>query len=305
MPELVAAGALMWRRPALDGESGTAGGIEVAVVHRPRYDDWSWPKGKPHGREPLPVTAVREATEETGYAAVLGCRLGSTHYPVAAGEKVAHYWAARAVSGHFVPSEEVDQLRWLSPADAAELLSYPHDRILLADLATAVATTATVLLVRHAKAGRREAWPGDDQLRPLTAAGRRQAAALRELLPLFGAARVYSAPPVRCRQTVDALAADLGVPVITEPLLSEQDYPAAPEAALQRLCSIAAGPGPAVVCSQGRVVPDLVSRLADAGRLELSNPLPSRKGSFWVLSFGGGPGSPTLLAADYCDDPRS
>lgn len=308
MPELVAAGAVLWRQ-------NCDGVLELAVVHRPRYDDWSWPKGKPHAGESLPVTAVREVAEETGHIAVLGRRLGSTHYPVAAGPKVAHYWAARSAGGRFTPSEEVDQLRWLPVEEAAELLSYPHDRMLLADLDGATAVTTLIVLVRHAKAGSREEWTGEDTLRPLTMAGRRQAKALRALLPLFGAQRVYSAPPTRCRETVEGLAADLGAPVIDEPLLSEEGYRADPQAGQRRLTEIAAGTGPAAVCSQGGVIPDVVSRLAAANRLDLPDVPPSRKGSFWVLSFGGtgtsgaGPSdtgtSPVLLAADYYDDPLS
>ncbi|MFN2494343.1 MAG: NUDIX domain-containing protein [Pseudonocardiaceae bacterium] len=295
-PELTAAGAVLWRR-------SPAGSTEVAVVHRPYYNDWSWPKGKPRRGEPLLATAVREVAEETGHTAALGRRLGSTRYPVAAGEKVAHYWAAHAVSGRFTPSEEVDELRWLAPEEAARLLSYPHDRALLADLDGAATATSPVLLVRHGKAGNREEWDGDDDLRPLTAAGRRQAQALRELLPVFRPQRVHSAPQTRCRQSVEGLAADLDVPVIDEPLLSEEGYGDDPEAGLRRLIEIAAGPGPAVVCSQGGVIPDVVSRLSAEAGLELPDPPPSRKGSFWLLSFGDNPAPQSLLSADYYDTP--
>jgi 8-oxo-dGTP diphosphatase len=304
--ELVAAGAVLWRRPPA-AEGPAADVVEVAVVHRPRYDDWSWPKGKPRTAEPLLAAAAREVAEETGHTAVLGPRLGSSRYPVPGGEKVVHYWAARSAGGRFMPSDEVDELRWLSPVDAVGLLTYPHDRCLLAGLDLATAVTGTVLLVRHAKAGSREKWTGDDAVRPLTAAGWRQAEALRALLPRFGPQRVHSAPLVRCRQTVEGLAADLGVPVIDEPLLSEEGYLAAPPAGLRRLIELATGPGPAVVGSQGGVIPDLVRRLAAETGLALPAEPPSRKGSFWGLHFGTdqpfGADKSALLAADYYDDP--
>jgi 8-oxo-dGTP diphosphatase len=290
---LIAAGAAVWRRSPLSN-------VEVAVVHRPRYDDWSLPKGKPHSGELLPITAVREVAEECGHTVTLGPRLGTTRYRVPEGEKVVHYWAAHPTSGSFRPSDEVDELRWLPTAKAIDLLSHPHDRTLLAGLDDATAVTHTVLLVRHAKAGKRGSWHGDDDLRPLTAAGRRQAEVLRSLLPLFGAQRVYSAPPLRCRQTVEGLAADLGVPIIDEPLLSEDGYLRDPAAALGRLIEIAAGSaGPAVVCSQGGVIPDLVSTLAKQAELPLRD-VPSPKASYWGLFFGGGLLPPlTLQAADY------
>src|ERR671917_1510797 len=101
------------RRGRRGVQRSPSGDVEVALVHRPRYDDWSLPKGKPHSGETLPLTAVREVGEETGHTVALGARLGSTRYLVRWGQKVAHYWAARSTGGSFRPSEEVDELRWL------------------------------------------------------------------------------------------------------------------------------------------------------------------------------------------------
>jgi len=283
----------VWRR-------SPSGDVEVAVVHRPRYDDWSLPKGKVHANELLPVTAVREVAEETGYTVTLGPRLGTTRYRVPEGEKTVHYWAAQPIGGSFRPSDEVDELRWLPQAKAMDQLSHSHDRTLLAGLDGATAVTHAVLLVRHAKAGKSERWQGDDDLRPLTTAGHRQAEVLRALLPLFGAQRIYSAPPLRCRQTVEGLAADLAVPIIDEPLLSEDGFLADRAAALGRLIEIATGSGStAAVCSQGGVIPDLVATLAKQSQLQLLDAR-SAKGSYWCLFFGGGSSAPLILRfADY------
>ena len=296
MPALLAAGAVVWQR-------SPSGEVEVALIHRPRYDDWSLPKGKSKAGEALPVTAVREVAEETGHDITLGPRLGTTRYRVLAGEKVVHYWAASATSGSFRPSNEVDELRWLPIPKALELLTHSHDQTLLDGVDGLTAVTATVLLVRHGDAGEREEWQGDDDLRPLTAEGHRQAEALRTLLPLFGAQRVYSAPPVRCRQSVEGLAADLAAPIVSEPLFSEDVYRTDPGAGRRRLFKIAADPGgPAVVCSQGGVIPDLVGKLAESagiGPLDVA----SRKGSYWALFFGdGSSGVPALRRADYYED---
>jgi len=291
-----AAGAVLWRNHDAP---------EVALVHRPRYDDWSLPKGKlDDGESPL-VAAVREVAEETGHRAALGRRLIQARYLVRSahagrtGPKIVDYWAARTLGGRFEPNAEVDELRWLDPAQARELLSYEFDRTVLDSFAAVPVPTSTMLLVRHAKAGERTRWHGDDDLRPLTAAGRRQAAELTRLLALFGPTRVHSAPRVRCVQSVQPLAAALGVEVITEPRLSEEGYWPDPAAGRRRVLHIAAGACTPVVCSQGGVIPDLVHALAGPAATDEYGEVPSRKGSTWVLSLRG----EQCLAADYYPPP--
>lgn len=288
-----AAGAVLWR-PAGDA-------VELALVHRPRYDDWSLPKGKLDSGESTHAAAIREVAEETGSHAVLGRHLGTVSYPISRpvlATKIVDYFAANAGTGSFHPNDEVDELRWC-PVDAAlDLLSYQHDRDIVAAFTALPPDLATLLLVRHAKAGKRDEWDGPDDLRPLTEPGWAQAKAIRTLLPLFGADRVHSAPQVRCVQTVQALADDLGVDVVVEPLLAEEPYRDDAAAALGRLGEIRAAGGVPVVCSQGKVIPDLVSRVAGAGGLDLGE-VHSRKGSAWALFFANG----TLVAADYLTTP--
>ena len=309
-PVVRAAGAVLWR-------PGPDGGVQVAVVHRPRYDDWSLPKGKLDPGELAAHAAVREVAEETGFSCTLSRFLTRVQYTVpnrrgGRDDKVVDYFAARAGSGSFAPGDEVDELRWMSTESARERVSYPHDAGVLNAFEALPVETTTLLLVRHAKAGKRADWAGDDVLRPLTESGLRQRDALHSLLPLFGPQRVYSAPRTRCEQTVEPVAADLGVGIESESLLSEEGYVAAPEAGVQRLLRIAAGGGTALVCSQGGVIPDLVSRLAAEGGLDLGE-VQSRKGSVWTLVFHPGPGPGTdgagpalrLAAASYLDAPES
>jgi 8-oxo-dGTP pyrophosphatase MutT (NUDIX family) len=119
-PEVRAAGGVLVRR----GERGP----EVAVIHRPKYEDWSLPKGKLDGDESYEEAAIREVEEETGMQAELGTELGSIHYRDRKGRtKLVRYWLMRTTGGEFRPGSEVDELRWLDPEAARELLSYEHD----------------------------------------------------------------------------------------------------------------------------------------------------------------------------------
>ncbi|GLW94596.1 NUDIX hydrolase [Actinokineospora globicatena] len=294
-----AAGAVLWR-PSPSGPAAGGGAVdvaavevaavEVAVVHRPRYDDWSLPKGKLDKRETVHAAAVREVAEETGFAAVLGRHLTRVEYTVPEGSKTVDYFAARAANAadEFVPNDEVDLLRWLPVDEAAALLTYPHDRVVLERFTDAPAATTTVLLVRHAHAGRKREWPGPDEQRPLSPTGLRQVDALTRLLPLFGPDRVVSVPKLRCTATVAPLAAALGVPVESAPELSESAHGEHGGGAAAVLRIAAAG-GTPVICSQGGVIPDVVAELTGAADAH------ARKGSVWVLSFAGD----RIVSADY------
>ena len=293
-----AAGCAVWRA-AGDGT------LETALVHRPRYDDWSLPKGKPEPGEHLVQTAVREVGEETGLDVVLGRRSVRTCYEVtgpdgAALPKEVDYWTASWAGGEFVPNDEADDLCWLPVDDAAALCTHEHDRAVLADLArTDVPRSPTLVLVRHGHAGSHRTWDGPDDLRPLDPRGEDEARRLAEVLPLFGPRTVFAAPPLRCRQTVTPLAERLGMAVQPLPELGEEGFSADPEtglATVDRLLAPEAGPGVTVVCSQGGAIPSVL--LALGVRWEGSRAFPpAAKGSVWVL--GGRPGA---LSADYYRD---
>lgn len=130
--EVHAAGGIPWRRSA-------DGSVEVVVVHRPRYDDWSFPKGKLDPGESFEQAAVRELAEETGYAVDLGVELPTVTYVDRNGRsKVVRWWAMTVLGGDFVANDEVDELAWMPAAAAVDILTYPTDRDLLAPLVAAV-----------------------------------------------------------------------------------------------------------------------------------------------------------------------
>jgi 8-oxo-(d)GTP phosphatase len=287
-----AAGAVLWR------PNGDPIAPEIALIHRPRYDDWSLPKGKVDPGETEPVTAVREVREETGYTAHLGRRLTSVSYPVEQGIKKVRYWAARQVHGEFSPNDEVDELKWLPVTEAMNQLGYPHDRKILRRFVKSPVDTKTVLIVRHGTAGSKSRYKGDDRLRPLDKHGRAQAESLVGVLLAFGADTLYSADRVRCVSTLEPLAEELGTTIQSESLLTEEGYVDNRKAARQRVLEIAAGAGTPVICTQGKVIPDLIAWWCerDGVRPDKSR---NRKGSTWVMSLHDG----RLVAADHICSP--
>jgi 8-oxo-dGTP pyrophosphatase MutT (NUDIX family) len=290
--QVLAAGAVLWRPHEDTGQP------RIAVIHRPRYDDWSLPKGKLDEGEIEPAAAVREIREETGQLAYLGRRLGVVSYPIPGGVKIVRYWAARACGGEFVAGEEADEVRWLSVSEAKKRLSYPSDRKMLASFAKKPADTQTVLIVRHGTAGRKSRYHGDDRKRPLDSRGRAQAMSLVPQLLAFGADTLYAADRLRCSQTVEPLAKTLKAPIMKEATLTEEAYAEDPDAAHERVLEIAAHGGTPVICTQGRVIPYLIDWWCrrDGVKPDKSR---NRKGSTWVLSVADG----HLTAADHMPSP--
>lgn len=125
-----AAGCVLWRR------SPEAGDLRICLVHRPKYDDWSHPKGKLKRDEDALTGALREVEEETGHRCAPGPRLPTAHYVVGGRAKQVSYWAAEATDGHFTPNDEVDRILWLDPAAARDRLTQPRDRELVDEFLT-------------------------------------------------------------------------------------------------------------------------------------------------------------------------
>ncbi|MEU7628937.1 NUDIX hydrolase [Nocardia sp. NPDC049220] len=286
-----AAGAVVWR-------TTRRATIEIAIVHRPKYQDWSLPKGKLDPGETAVLAAVREVAEETGLRCRLGRYLGHVTYPIPGHRKLKRvdYWSAEVAGGEFAPNSEVDELTWHPLDRVMDQLSYPMDRQVLRAFARLPARTSTLLLVRHGKAGRRDRFTGPDEQRPLDRHGEAQARALVPNLLAFGASEIFSADPVRCVQTVTPLADKLGAEITLESLLSEPGYAEAPDAARARIRALVTDKAVRVVCSQGKVIPDLLRWWAHRDGIALPSAR-NRKGSVWVLSFVGR----RLVAADHLD----
>jgi 8-oxo-dGTP diphosphatase len=323
MDVIEAAGALPWR-----ASTTNTGDPEVLLVHRPKYDDWSLPKGKREPGEHVLTNAVRELDEETGIRGVLGRRLPTVRYKRDGRPKRVDYWAATvlAADAAAVPNSEVDRMAWLPLADARARLSYAHDAAVLDSFAAAPPATYPFILVRHASAGSKASWakrhgPGDDQQRPLDEGGAADAAKLAGLLTYFApSARVVSSAAERCLATMRPFAARAGAAVVTEEAFTlpgrskhfslpggpgpsgargRPPASAAPRAstartdrgdsARRRITELVADAQPTIVCAHGENMPVLLAAACEAfGGAAPTGELTLPKGGFWVLHVGSG-----------------
>jgi 8-oxo-(d)GTP phosphatase len=255
---VIAAGGVVWRE--------RRGSREVLLVHRPRYDDWSLPKGKLTAHEHVLLAARREIEEETGVQVLLGPPLGVQRYAIrkngGTAEKLVHYWSAVPLDdGRFEPNDEVDEIGWLPVDKARNKLSYPRDVDILDALEHAVPVVATVVVVRHAEAMKRKDWDGKDTLRPLTGSGEAVAERLADVLAALGANRIISSDAERCAATVAPYAASVDRHIHLWPEISERGYDADPDG-LRGLAERVWRPGKVtVVCSHRPVLPALSREL--------------------------------------------
>lgn len=265
--EVLAAGVLPWRTGP--------GGLEVMVIHRPRYDDWSWPKGKLDPGETLPECAVREVREETGLRVGLGVPLAVTRYEVKARggkagtrSKEVWYWAAEAgrQKGQ-ADGDEVDELRWVSPEKARRMLTNAADVEPLDALEAAHGErrlrTVPLVLLRHAKAKPRSSWSRAEEDRPLATTGRRQALADRRLVSVWAPERLVSSPWRRCVETLAPLVKDSGLPVKYKDSLTEAGAKDSPKKTRRVMRGLLEKRRAVVVCSHRPVLPELLGEVAD------------------------------------------
>jgi len=259
-----AAGAVCWRLEH--------GELQVLVVHRTVHKDVSFPKGKVDPGETLPQTAVREIREETGLKVALGVPLGVTHYNLPGGRpKEVHYWAASVsdkalAKSTFKPNGEVEQLSWLTPAEAKKQLSYQPDRDILARFMNLADSkhldTFAVLVLRHAKATNHNAWVGADNTRPLAERGLLQADGIVKTLGAYRPKSITSSTALRCRQTVAPLAKAADREVKTTRKISQDSYEAGNDGVSEVVAKAIKKRTSALLCSHGPVIPQILRELA-------------------------------------------
>jgi 8-oxo-dGTP diphosphatase len=259
-PESLAAGAIAVRR--------CADRIELLLIHRPRHDDWSFPKGHIDPGEHLLTAAVREVHEETGVAVQLGPPLPPLAYSLPSGiTKVVRFWLATQIGDDLpepLDTKEVDLAEWVDLEHVADRLTYADERDLLARVSelTQVGPTVALVVLRHAHAKSRSSWREADDIRPLDRRGRDEAATLEPALAVFGLQRLLSSEAVRCVCTLEPLSISSGLQIATDQALTEQGTPEQVRATVVAARNAAvAATEPVLICSHRPTLPEIFAAL--------------------------------------------
>jgi len=272
-----AAGALLWRENQLRE-------IEIGLVHRPKYDDWSLPKGKVEINESSLSCAYREVFEETGFKTRFTRFLGSIDYEESGEIKRVLYWAAQApyTPLSFIPNEEVDQLKWLSSAEAMAQVTHTSDQEIIRNFCGSDQLTDTLIILRHTKALERGDWDGDDGKRTLSDLGHLQALSLVNKLEPFAIDEIYSSDFVRCVETVMPLAAHRGLQIAQTPTLNEETFEADPTRAVTFANALKQDAKNILICSHNPVIPTIVRGILNLG-MKNRDLIKLEPGDAWIV----------------------
>jgi 8-oxo-dGTP diphosphatase len=286
-----AAGAVIWRE-----ESPFE--LEILLVHRPQYDDWSFPKGKIDENESPIAAAFREVKEEVGVTAVFGQYLGSTAYKVDGDKKKVKYWMAQArvAPANFVPNAEVDKIEWVSVKEARHFLTHEEDRELLEEFVGRERYADTLILLRHAKAVKRSEWNDYELDRPLTNEGVEQSQRLVSQLEPFGVQGIFSSDASRCFSTIEPLSLHLDLKITVTTALNEESFEKSSKTPLEYVKQLMKFNGNQIVSSHNPIIPHILTKIA---RVEYSaddlNPADA-----WVVHHRGD----KVLAVEFLRHPK-
>ena len=284
-----AAGALLWRETPDQN-------IEIALIHRPRYGDWTLPKGKIESGETALQCAYRELFEETGIKAKFTRQLGSVEYDENGLRKRVIFWSAQCAmdASAFVSNEEVDQLRWLTPDEAAEEATYATDVEMISNFLAEERHTDTLIILRHTKALERGDWDEPDSQRTLDEVGFDQAQLLIKHLEPFAIDEVYTSDYTRCVQTVTPFAHARGLTITSVPSLNEETFYEDPTRAVSFANALKQDEMNILICSHNPVIPTMLRGILNT-KLKNKDLIKLEPGDAWIVHRIKG----EIVALDY------
>ena len=254
---IVAAGAVVWRK-------NDKGITEVAIIHRPKYDDYSLPKGKIEANESLISCAYREVFEETNLTTQFGPFLGEVEYFSPDGLKRVSYWSAKSIGEEniFKPNNEVDKLIWSPLSKAIDKLTSETDKEIIGRFVNSFYDSQPLILLRHGKAVARSEWPADDDDRALDALGQTQANRLLSIYQVFNLKEIHTSDAIRCYDTVSPMAKSLNMNLIVTGKISESSFKKDKEKAFEYLKEVLKSDKSAILCSHNPVLPKLLAKVS-------------------------------------------
>jgi len=272
-----AAGALLWRE--VDSRN-----LEIALIHRPRYDDWSLPKGKIEGGETALQCAYREVFEETGIKASLTRQLGTVEYEESGELKRVIFWSAHCSldTGTFVVNEEVDELVWFTPEDALVKATHDSDRQIIDSFQAQEPRTDTLIILRHTKALERGDWDEVDSERTLNEVGFDQAQLLIKHLEPFAIDEVYTSNYTRCVQTVTPLSHSRGLTITQVPSLNEETFENDPQRSVAFANALKQDEKNILICSHNPVIPTMLRGILNT-KLKNKDLIKLEPGDAWIV----------------------
>ena len=303
---IYAAGVVCWQEKA--------GKLQILLVHREKYNDWGFAKGKLDPGELLPETAVREVMEETGIKVRLGRKLAVIEYEVGIGlNKEVHYWASKVTqkalnAQKFTPNQEIAKVEWHEASQALELLSYEHDRDLLKDVIALhkkkELETRALIILRHAKATPRGDWAGEEAKRPLLPEGKSQAKRLVSVLAAYSPKRLVSSPWKRCHDTIEPYGKYSKKIVVERRHLTELGNKRRPKQTLSIVLDLLGDSRSALICSHRPALPSILEPLAKSSEKSMQKDIEAaaalKPGDFAIARLTMGP-KPKVVGFEICE----